>query len=66
MAQKTSIFSFGSQVRAEASKVVWSSRKEVVISSLMVVIMSLLAAIFFFIADQLMAYGVEIVLGFGR
>jgi preprotein translocase subunit SecE len=32
----------------------------------MVVIMAFLAALFFFVADQLMAYGVELLLSLGR
>jgi preprotein translocase subunit SecE len=66
MAQKTTPISFLYQVRAEASRVFWPSRKETLISSGMVVLMSFLAAVFFFIADQFMSYGIEVILGLGR
>jgi preprotein translocase subunit SecE len=66
MAAKTNPFTFLSQVRAEASKVTWPSRRETMISTAMVVVMAFMAAIFFFLADQLMALAVELILGLGR
>ncbi|HWD11861.1 preprotein translocase subunit SecE [Pseudochrobactrum sp. sp1633] len=66
MASKTNPITFFRQVRAEAAKVTWPTRRETVISTVMVVIMAFLAALFFFVADQLMAYGVELLLGLGR
>jgi preprotein translocase subunit SecE len=66
MAAKTNPFTFLSQVRSEASKVTWPSRRETMISTIMVVVMAFVAAIFFFLADQLMAYTVELILGFGK
>jgi len=46
--------------------VTWPTRRETIISTIMVVVMAFLAATFFFLADQLMAYGVELILGLGR
>ncbi|QPC87666.1 preprotein translocase subunit SecE [Mesorhizobium sp. NBSH29] len=67
MASKTNNpFVFLQQVRAETAKVAWPSRRETVISTIMVLAFAFLAAIFFFAADQLMAFGVEIILGIGR
>ncbi|AAL51924.1 preprotein translocase, SecE subunit [Brucella abortus str. 2308 A] len=66
MASKTNPITFFQQVRAETAKVTWPTRRETVISTIMVVIMAFLAAAFFFLADQLMAYGVEFILGLGR
>ena len=54
------------RVRSETAKVTWPSRRETLISTVMVVAMAFLAALFFFVADQVMAYGVEFVLGLGR
>ncbi|WP_236855245.1 preprotein translocase subunit SecE [Brucella abortus] len=62
MASKTNPITFFQQVRAETAKVTWPTRRETVISTIMVVIMAFLAAAFFFLADQLMAYGVEFIL----
>lgn len=66
MASKTNPFTFLQQVRAEASKVTWPSRRETMISSAMVIVMAFMAAIFFFLADQIMGFGVELLLGLGK
>ena len=66
MASKTNPFTFLQQVRAETAKVTWPSRRETVISTIMVVVMAFVADAFFFLADQLMAYVVELILGLGR
>ncbi|MBZ9654977.1 preprotein translocase subunit SecE [Phyllobacterium lublinensis] len=66
MASKTNPITFFQQVRAETAKVTWPSRRETLISTAMVMVMAFLAAIFFFAADQLMAYGIDLVLGLGR
>ena len=44
---------FLSQVRTEAAKIVWPTRKETVMTALMVVIMTALLALFFFGVDTL-------------
>ncbi|MDP3898716.1 MAG: preprotein translocase subunit SecE [Mesorhizobium sp.] len=67
MASKTNNpFVFIQQVRAETAKVTWPSRRETMISTIMVLVFAFLAAIFFFAADQIMALGVELILGIGR
>lgn len=67
MASKTTNpFTFLQQVRQETSKVTWPSRRETLISTVMVLIFAFLAAIFFFAADQVLALGVELILGIGR
>ena len=66
MASKTNPFTFLQQVRSEVAKVTWPSRRETMISTTMVVIMAFTAALFFFLADQLMAWAVELILGLGR
>ena len=53
------------QVRQEASKVTWPTRKETGITTLMVFIMVVLAAIFFFAVDQLLGFAVRFILGLG-
>lgn len=53
------------QVRQEASKVTWPSRKETGITTLMVFIMVVLAALFFLAVDQLLALAVRFILGLG-
>jgi preprotein translocase subunit SecE len=66
MASKTNPFTFLQQVRAETAKVTWPSRRETMISSAMVLVMAFMAAIFFFLADQIMGFGVEFLLGLGK
>jgi preprotein translocase subunit SecE len=63
MADRFNPFTFLQQVRAEAGKIVWPSRRETVISTAMVVAMAILASIFFLVADQLMSLGVTFLLG---
>jgi preprotein translocase subunit SecE len=67
MASKTTNpFTFMQQVRAETAKVTWPSRRETMISTVMVLVFAALAMVFFFAADQIMAFGVEFILGIGR
>ena len=63
---KTNPFSFIQQVRDEIAKVTWPTRNETGITTLMVVAMAFLAALFFLLADQLMGWGVSLLLGLGR
>jgi preprotein translocase subunit SecE len=65
MAERTNPFVFLQQVRSEVSKVVWPSRRETTITTAMVFVFVILASIFFFVADQLMAWGVSRLLGLG-
>jgi preprotein translocase subunit SecE len=53
---------FVAQVRSEASKVVWPTRKEAGMTTVMVFIMATLVAIFFFIVDQILRVGIEALL----
>jgi len=61
MAERFNPFSFLQEVRAEAAKIVWPSRRETAISTVMVVVMAVLASIFFLVADQILANGVELI-----
>ncbi len=65
MAERPNPFTFLQQVRAEAAKVVWPSRRETAVSTAMVIAMAFFAAIFFLIADQVISYGVKFLLGLG-
>ncbi len=63
---KTNPFQFMQQVRSEARKVTWPSRRETAITTVMVFLLVTFASLFFFVADQLFALGVEVLLGIGR
>jgi preprotein translocase subunit SecE len=56
---------FFRQVRQEAAKVTWPTRKETGITTLMVFVMVALAAIFFLVVDQILALAVRFILGLG-
>ena len=62
---KTNPFDFIQQVRSEGAKVTWPTRKETMITTAMVFVMAVLASIFFLVADQIMRFGVSLVLGLG-
>ena len=60
--KKTSPAQFFREVRAEARKITWTTRKETWITSVMVAIMVTLAAVFFSVVDAGMQLGVSQVL----
>ena len=62
---KTNPVQFIQEVRQEASKVTWPSRKETGVSTAMVFVMVIIAAIFFMRVDGLLKIGVKSVLGIG-
>ncbi len=62
---RTNVAQFFREVRQEASKVTWPSRRETAISTGMVVLMVVVAALFFFVVDQVIAVGVRFLFGLG-
>jgi preprotein translocase subunit SecE len=54
---------FIGQVRAEARKVTWTSRKETIAASIMVAIMVVMAAIFFYATDSIVKLLVWLITG---
>lgn len=62
---KTNPAQFMREVRQEASKVTWPSRKETSISTGMVFVMVILAALFFLLVDQILQFSVKMILGIG-
>ena len=60
---KFSPFKFLQEVRAEAQKVTWPTRKETTVTTMMVFVMVFVASIFFLLADQIMRFGVSFLLG---
>ncbi|HEX6014932.1 MAG TPA: preprotein translocase subunit SecE [Geminicoccaceae bacterium] len=65
MMAKTSPAQYIREVRQELAKVTWPTRKELVATTLSVLAMSALAAAFFFVVDQVIAFGVQVILGLG-
>ncbi len=60
---RTNPFEFLQQVREEAAKVTWPTRRETMISTVMVFIMVAIAAVFFLAVDAVINMGVQWVLG---
>ena len=60
---KISPFKFLQEVRAEAQKVTWPTRKETTVTTMMVFVMVFVASIFFLLADQVMRLAVSFLLG---
>jgi preprotein translocase subunit SecE len=62
---KISPFKFMQEVRAEAQKVTWPTRRETAVTTAMVFVMVAIASVFFLVADQIMRMIVTFVLGIG-
>ena len=60
---RTNPAQFVQQVRAEASKVVWPTRRETLLTTAMVFVMAALASFFFFLVDSALGLGVDMILG---
>jgi preprotein translocase subunit SecE len=59
-------FEFIQQVRAEAQRVVWPTRRETLITTLMVLALMIAASLFLLVVDFGLQELVGLVLGFGR
>jgi preprotein translocase subunit SecE len=57
---------FLQQVRTEASKVVWPTRRETLITTALVIAMAVFASVFFLVVDWTLQQFVSLILGFGR
>jgi preprotein translocase subunit SecE len=60
---KLSPFKFLQEVRAEADKVTWPTRRETLITTAMVFVMVALTSVFFLVADQIIRIVITFVLG---
>ena len=56
---KTNPLEFLQEVRQEARKITWPTRKETMITTVMVLIMVVLASFFFLVVDAVLKWGVE-------
>ena len=62
---KFSPFKFLQEVRAEADKVTWPTRRETAITTAMVFVMVAIASVLFLVADQIIRVVITFVLGIG-
>lgn len=56
---------FAKEVKAETKKVTWPTRQETTVSMIAVFIMVFLCAIFLYFSDQIIAWAVRLIMGFG-
>ena len=61
---RTNPIQFIQQTRAEVSKVVWPSHREVVLTTAMVFLMAAVLALFFSLVDMVIRFGLQGVLGY--
>jgi preprotein translocase subunit SecE len=57
---------FLQEVRQEASKVTWPSRRETLITTALVIAMVILAALFFLAVDEILRLMVHLILSLGH
>jgi preprotein translocase subunit SecE len=62
---KINPFKFMQEVRAEAQKVTWPTRRETAITTAMVFVMVVVTSVFFLLADQVMRLVVTSILSIG-
>jgi preprotein translocase subunit SecE len=60
--RKTSVVQFFREVRAEAKKITWTTRKETWITSVMVFLMVIITSVFFAAVDLGLGFGVNQIL----
>jgi preprotein translocase subunit SecE len=63
---RTSPFQFFQEVRNEAAKVTWPTRRETLITTAMVFVFTIIASIFFLLVDQVLMTAVTFILGVGN
>ena len=59
-------FEYLQQVRAEAAKVTWPTRRETLVTTIMVVAMAVFASLFFLLSDQVISRIVTFILSLGH
>ena len=55
---------FLKEVKIEGKKITWPTRQETTVSTIAVFIMVFIAAVFLYFANQIMAWGVQRIMGF--
>ena len=60
---KISPFMFLQEVRAEADKVTWPTRRETTVTTIMVFVMVAVSSVLFLVADQIIRLAITFILG---
>ena len=53
------------EVRQEAGRVTWPTRRETTVSTLMVIVMVAIASVLFLLVDNVISWGIKMILGIG-
>lgn len=56
---------FMREVRQEAGRVTWPTRRETAVSTMMVVVMVIVASIFFLLVDNFISWAIKMIIGIG-
>jgi preprotein translocase subunit SecE len=59
-------FEFIQQVRAEAVRVIWPTRRETLVTTALVILLAVAASLFLLFVDEALRILVSLALGFGR
>ena len=62
-AKKIGAAEFFRLTRAEIGCITWPSRKETTMTTVMVFVMVTILSLFFFLVDQILSYGIKVLLG---
>ena len=62
---KVQVGRFVREVRQETSKVTWPTRKETIVTTIMVFVFVTILSLFFLLVDQILSYGIQLILGVG-
>jgi preprotein translocase subunit SecE len=49
--------------RSEIGRITWPTRKETTMTTVMVFVMVAILSLFFFLVDQILSYGIKVLLG---
>ena len=61
--KKIGVAEFFRLTRAEIGRITWPSRKETTMTTVMVFVMVAILSLFFFLVDQILSYGIKVLLG---
>jgi preprotein translocase subunit SecE len=62
---KAGVGEFFRQVKSEAKKVSWPTRRETIVSMIAVFVMVFVSSVFLFFADQVISYLIRLIMGLG-
>jgi preprotein translocase subunit SecE len=61
--KKIGVAEFFRLTRSEIGRITWPTRKETTMTTVMVFVMVAILSLFFFLVDQILSYGIKVLLG---